>query len=161
MKTYQFIFVLFVSLILQIAVLPNLTILDAHYEIFFAVTIFMSIKHGWYSGTLSGIWCGLLSDICSTGPFGFLVFLYGLSGFFAASFRKIIFTQHIATKLLILFIMSIAASLVSIFFFKGFDWIVEIWSVYKLNILSIAAVNTLFSIPVYLFLDKLSYELQE
>ena len=161
MKPYQFILVLFVSVILQIAVLPNLTILDAHYEIFFAVTIFMSIKYGWYSGTLSGIWCGLLNDICTTGPFGYFVFLYALSGFFAASFRKIIFTQHIATKLLILFIMSIASSLVSIFFFKGFDWIVEIWSLYKLNILSIAAVNTLFSIPVYLFLDKLSYELQE
>ena len=161
MKAYQFILVLLVSLIFQIAVLPNLVVLDAHYEILFAVTIFISIKYGWYSGTVSGLWCGLLNDICTTGPFGFFVFLYSLSGFFAASFRKIIFTQHIATKLLILFIMSIAASLVSIFFFKGFGWIVEIWSVYKLNILSIAAVNTLFSIPVYLFLDKLSYELQE
>lgn len=158
MKNIVFIITLLAASILQAAVLPEMSVMDNHYEIFFAITIFFSIKYSWYEGCISGIWCGLLNDVFSLGPFGMSVFVFSISGFIASFFQKIIFTQHIATRLFILFIMSIVATIITIFLMNDLSFIFRIWSTYKLNILSIASVNTIFSIPVYHILDKVSYD---
>lgn len=151
-------FVLSFFTILQISFFSYFNILNQHYEILFALTIFIGIKCSWYEGGITGIFAGFLNDVFSIAPFGSSIFIYSISGFIVAFFENFIFTQHISTRLFILFVMSIFNSFLSLTIINGIHMIFEIWNSYKLTILTIASINTICSIPVYIMLDKITYD---
>ncbi|MBN2143093.1 MAG: rod shape-determining protein MreD [Candidatus Aureabacteria bacterium] len=157
MDKILFFIILICSVILQICIFDHVRLLGIHYELLFSLTVFIGIKYDWKKGYLCGLWCGLLNDVFSIGPFGFSVLTYGFTGLSVSSFQTVIFTQQLGTRLFILFIMSI---LISFFSFMILDlfYYSEKQVLFKLDLLSVAIVNTVFSIPLYRFLDNISYE---
>ena len=160
MKFYILIIILLVSTIAQVSIFSQFPVLGIRFELLFAITIYISTKYDWYEGCLTGIWCGLLNDLFSITPFGLSVFVYSIAGFLAAFFENIIFTQHISTRLLILFLMSIFATVITLLLTNEENLFMIMWQIYKFHILSIASVNTLFAVPCYIILDKITYEHQ-
>ncbi len=158
MTRFHFYSLLLFSTILQVAFFPEWVLLNVHFEILFAITVFIGIKYDWYSGIKSGILFGFAQDIFSIGPFGLSILTYGIAGFLASVFEIVIFTNHLSTRLFILFLLSLLTSITTLFienliqghlhFFGPSDFL-------ELNILSVCFVNTLFAFPLYLLLEKI------
>ncbi len=158
MNRFYFYVFLFFAAILQVALLPELKLLGVHFEILLAMTVFMGIKFDWHSGVQSGMMLGFMQDAFSTGPFGLSVLTYGIAGFLASTFEIVIFTNHVGTRLFILFLLSLLTGMATLFagdLMQGQVRFFGLSELLELNLLSVCLVNTLFALPFYLFLDKI------
>ncbi|EKD26841.1 MAG: hypothetical protein ACD_79C00991G0001 [uncultured bacterium] len=161
MKFLHFVTILIIGTVAQVSLFSEIPFTDVYYELLFAITVFIGLKFNWYEGCIAGIWCGIFNDIFSATNFGYSVLTYGLSGFLAAFFENIIFTQYTGTRLLILFIMTLFANIILIFLNNSPLVFLETLPSFKLSLLKIAAINTLFSIPLYIMLDKVPNDVQK
>lgn len=158
MKPLIFLIIIFLSVVLQVSFFPMFKIFNNHYEILFSLTIFIALRYSWQEGAIAGIFFGLLNDIFSLSSFGMSSFVYSIIGFFSGFFQNIMFVKNIVSKLFILFLMSIAAGILTIFLLQGSDALFEIWTKYKIHLLSISCINALFSLPLYYLLDYMTYD---
>jgi len=150
-----FLFSLLVVTLLQTTIFNHLPVFHAHYEMLFCFAIFLGVRFDWREGYFGGIACGLFHDLFSMTPFGLSVFTFSIGSTLASLFHAVIFTQHISTRLFIVFIMSILNTGMQLLFLHGSDFFISFNEILKMDILSVAVVNTLFSLPAFLVLEKM------
>jgi rod shape-determining protein MreD len=144
---------------LQVAFFPEWAWKGVHFEILLVIPVFLGIRFGWNTGIQSGLLFGLAQDIFSTGPFGLSVLLYGIAGFLASIFEIVIFTNHLSTRLFILFLLSLLTGLATLCvgdLLQGHLHFFEFRAFLQWNLVSVCFVNTLFAFPLYFLLEKIS-----
>lgn len=150
-----------ILLILQVSLFSKITWLNLQFETLFCYSVYLSIRYPRNMAVWISFYLGILHDLFSIGPAGFASIVYPFISITVSGFQTLIFTQFIGTKLLILFIFSIIATLLSAFilFWSRIDFnIIDVFISKKSDIVGIAVLNTVFSIPLYWVLDRLHYD---
>ncbi|MFC1668601.1 rod shape-determining protein MreD [Chlamydiota bacterium] len=71
------------------------------------LTILLSLKFGWIRTGLIAFFCGFFQDIFSGSPLGIGSISFAAGAFISGSFRWILFSEHLTTRLCMVFIGSI------------------------------------------------------
>jgi hypothetical protein len=152
-KVFFALAVLFLLVIFQCAVIVHFSIFSFMPELLFMFCVYMALRFDWEEGFEWGLVCGAVSSAFSLMDIRLSLFVFGLCGMMAGSFRGYLFVEYLGTKIFVLFFVSLAGSFLFAFFTSGFSVGLIDFGFVKQFLMKIAMINILFAVPLYMFMD--------
>lgn len=140
--------------LVQTIVLPHISFMGTHPDLFLIFLVYhclsSDLKHTFHAN-----WAiGLAKDFFSAGPFGLNTFLFVFLGYIISMTKENIFRKHLATQIMVTFIISIVYNFFYILllavFLNSTNLLVMLW---KCPL--IAAYNSIIAIPAFWLLGKI------
>ena len=154
MESFAGILIIIFLVILQSSVVVHITFLSFVPELLLIFCVFMGTRFDWYKGFWWGVICGISVAAFSFVDMRFSIVVFALCGLIAGSFRGAFFVDHIITKIIILFFISVAEAFLFGVFSKEISLSLFSFAVLQKSIFKIALINCIFAVPLYLFMGK-------
>ena len=147
-------FIVAVMVVLQGAMVVHLPFLKFQPEILLILCVYIGATLDWQKGFWWGIVCGMMTSVFSMVDVRICIIIFALSGMLAGSFRGSLFVDNMATKIILLFFISMFEVFLFAFFSKGISLSLFQGAFLQKDIFKIAFINSLFAIPLYYLLGR-------
>ncbi len=133
----RFVVLFVVVLILQVAVMPQITLLNVVIDLLAATAVVSGMNGGAEKGVVIGFSAGLISDLLAHTPFGLITMVLTLAGYAAGTLAVQVANSGIVMRAAIA--GGLAASTVLVF--VAIAWLIDLAYVTESGVLRIAIVN--------------------
>ena len=151
-KVISSIFILLVLTLLQLVVVPLISINNVVPNVVLVYIIFYSLKHGQNAGTIFAFFMGLIYDLSSSALIGSGMFSFTIAAFIAGYFYKEDFLEIVQNPKILLILFMVSSSLFFFFYSVLGTDVISIENQYSFILYSIlsALYTTLISLSIYL-----------
>ncbi len=104
---WAFIFVLLVTMLLELAVAPEIALGSVRPDILLVVLVCWALLEGSRSGAILGFWGGLMEGIFTTTALGVTAFIKTVAGYVVGELRRRVVTRTVLWPMAVVFLVSI------------------------------------------------------
>jgi rod shape-determining protein MreD len=140
--------------LIQTTLIPHISILGIYPDLFIIFLVYHYLNSGPRQTFHAHFAIGLAKDFFSEGHFGLITIMFVILGYLLSAIKDNIFRKHLATQIMVTFIISIMYNFVYL--------IILSISLTSANLLAmtwkcpmIAVYNSIIAIPIFLLLDRL------
>lgn len=142
------------SVILQIAVAPNIAIAETAPNFLFLVVIIAALVDGPTRGASIGFGLGLVFDLIGSGPVGPSALVFALVGFFAGSLQRNMFAENWLVPVTLFSVSTFVSQFLYGLILKILGTDISFWSSVFYRMIPATLFNTVIALLVFPWITK-------
>lgn len=155
MRILFIVIILFVNILIQTSILPNITVLQFKPDTLLAVVVSFALLDGSLEGSLVGLCGGLLQDFILGKTVGFYALIYMIIGYIVGLLHKRVYTDIVFIPMLFSFLAYILKEFMVIVLLFVFKTKVPVYSLIFDEILPCALSTCIFVFFAYYIIWKI------